>query len=64
MGEARRKRLAGYVPEPKNEKPPIKMGVIGHVDSGRLGRLALISLLAMYPSLPEQMLRDRGEGGR
>ncbi|MBY3623789.1 hypothetical protein HGO21_30195 [Acinetobacter sp. CUI P1] len=51
MGEAKRKKLAGYVPEREENQSIKRVGVVGH--GRRNMSFALAALLAAYPnSLP------------
>lgn len=53
MGESRRKRLAGYVPEPniKKNKTIKREFIVGH---GGMGTMAILSaLMVNYPKLPK-----------
>lgn len=62
MGEARRNKLAGYVPAPKVERPPLNMRPIGHVGAGA-ERWALISALLMADTVRRLVEDTQGEGG-
>jgi hypothetical protein len=55
MGEAKRKRLAGYIPEPRVQESPNPRKIV--VGSGASHMALIAALLAQYPKLPEEVKR-------